>query len=309
MTGRRVMREPAFLEKLSDAGIDVVALSVDDVDDVAQLQHLLGLTPEELHAQWRKVPPAHGQRQKVYEALYTARTLSDLPSAARPGLLFNIAIHEGNVSTMGRFLEALTAAFPDARLNPVPMQSAFEGRRPDPTGTFAPALWDFVSTVIETHHRRAAGQPVRWNLVPRLHYWLALRVAMEAAGMGDEYTAGERAAGWGTWRCFRSAGSGRYLQIAGIGQAVDGTGYAGGHAGCFWHEALTDPELPPIWEADTTELAHYLKTRPERAHRAPRTCAGCLFPRLVGDMVSLETGLDPALRQPYLTLRKTHLGI
>jgi hypothetical protein len=304
MTGRKVVREPAFLEALAGSGVDVLALSLDDVDSAEELRRLLELDPDRLYAEWRRVPAVHGQRQKVYEALYTARRLYELASAGRPGLLLNIAVHAGNVSTMDSLLATLAAAFPGVALNPFPIQAGFEQRHLTTNESYAESLHAFVRATIEAQHRRVRAEPARWAPVPRMHYWLALRAALEV----DPAEAVDRSAGWDTWRCFRSPGAGRYVQVAGSGRVVTRIGPAGGRVGCFWNDSLADDSVPAVWDAPVDRLVGYLRARPALAAAAARPCAGCLFPRLVGDLVSLETGLDPALHSRYLALRREHLG-
>jgi hypothetical protein len=301
MTGRRVMRSPALLRQLADSGLNVIALSMDDIGSVDELRGLLRLSPDELRERWRAIPRAHGQRQKVYEAVYTVRTLEALPGP-QPALLLNIAVHPGNLATMDDFLSTLSGQLQPVALNPFPIQSAFEQRVTDFPDQYLGQLGQFVAEAIEEQCRGAAGRPQRWSLVPRLHYWLALQAALDGPAPAS------RMSGWETWRCFRSAGSGRYTQIAGSGQVVDETGSPGGRVGCFWNESLSAPEMPAVWIAEPGALADYLQSRPARAGASAHPCDGCLFPRLVGDMVSLETGLDPALRDRYRARRIAHLG-
>jgi hypothetical protein len=301
MTGRRLIRQPEFLDDLVGAGVDVVAVSADDAT-TAEMRQLLQADTRQLRAAWRAVSPLHGQRQKVVEAVHTARLWQELPAATRPGLLFNIAFYPENVATLGEHLELLATAFPGARLNPFPMQAAFEHRVPDIAGESLRDYADLVEAAIAQHHALAARAASRWSLVPRLHYWLLL-----AAALGDADPAA-RLTGWNTWQCFRSAGAGRYVQVAGAGRVRAAPDTAGGRVGCFWNDVLNDDGLPAVWTADTARLRRYLTLRPSRAAARPGACPGCLFPRLVGDMVSLECGMDPAMREPYLELRHKHLG-
>lgn len=301
MTGRRIIRNPEVLNELVDSGVDVLALSADDVSSVVELTRMLEADPEQLRVEWRKVPVLHGQRQKVFEAIHVARLWQRLPADDRPGILFNIAVHSGNVRQIDEMLTTLSAAFPGARLNPFPMQSAFEDR----VENVGPQLNDvrvFITRALSEQHLRAAGETGAWSMVPRMHYWLLLAAAM------DDVSAGARIAGWNTWKCFRSSGSGRYVQVAGTGRRVSSLQPAGGRVGCFWNDSINDEQLPAIWDASQQELRTYLELRPVRAAQLTSACAGCLFPRLVGDMVSLETGLDPDLREQYLELRRQHLG-
>lgn len=46
----------------------------------------------------------------------------------------------------------------------------------------------------------------------------------------------------------------------------------------------------------------------ELAEQTDRPCAGCVFPRLGFDMVSLERGMNEKLVPTYLELRKEYVG-
>lgn len=300
VTGRRFIRRPEHLETLANSGVAVVAVSLDDVDRVADLRSMFALTPEELRAAWRAVPKMHGQRQKVFEAVHAARLWESMPATNRPGLLFNIAVHQGNVDEIDELLTTLADEFPGVALNPFPLQSAFEHR----IEVAGPRVRrQFEAFVREALSQQTLGSlEQRWRLVPRLHYWLALAATLDA-GSG---TAG--ITGWGTWRCYRSAGAARYTQVAETGRASDRPGSAGGHLGCFWNSTIDSRTLPAIWDADTTSIRRYLDLRPVKAAAQLRPCPGCMFPRLVGDMVSLECGLGDHLKPYYLARRRQSMG-
>ncbi|THV37620.1 hypothetical protein [Glycomyces buryatensis] len=302
VTGRRAVRSPESFERMASSGIAVLAVSADDVATPADLGRLLQCDPEELRTEWKRVSPFHGQRQKVYEAIHAARLWQRLPVDRRPALLFNIAVHPGNVADIDTILTQLAGAFPGALLNPFPMQSAFEGRIEHVDPATLRGFRSLVNTALEMHRRQAVDGVSAWSLAPRMHYWLLL-----SAALGDA-TAPVRLTGWNTWKCYRSNGAGRYVQIAGTGRRPAGLETAGGRVGCFWNDTVNDDDLPAVWEAKPSEIRRYLQLRPVRAAEKAHRCAGCLFPRLVGDMVSLESGMDPALREAYLSLRRRDLG-
>jgi hypothetical protein len=301
MTGRRAIRNPDSFAQLAAVGPEIVAVSLDDVCPT-ELATLLEADQAELRSAWRSVSPLHGQRQKVFEALHLARLWEALPEHGRPGLLVNMAVHEGNLDSVSSNLELLSAAVPAALLNPFPMQSAFEHRVEDVDESTYQRLAEFIDAAIIQQHARAAGREAHWQLVPRMHFWLLLAAAMR------EDATGRRLSGWNTWQCYRSAGASRYVQIAGTGRVADGPLAAGGRVGCFWNDVLNDHDMPAIWQANKDQLRTYLEVRPKLAARRPNACPGCLFPRLVGDMISAELGMDPMLRDTYLRLRRTHLG-
>ena len=250
---------------------------------------------------WRSVSPLHGQRQKVYEALHLARLWEALPEHGRPSFLVNMAVHTGNLDSVSRNLELLSRIIPAALLNPFPMQSAFEHRTENIEENAYRRLAEFIDAAIAQQHARATGREVNWQLIPRMHYWLLLAAAMRHDAKGRRIT------GWDTWQCYRSTGSSRYVQIAGTGQVAGGE-LTAGVFGCFWNNVLNDHHVPTVWQANKDQLRTYLELRPRLAAKRPGACPGCLFPRLVGDMISAELGMDPILHDTYLSLRRTHLG-
>lgn len=302
MTGRRIMRSPEFYSELASTGVNVVAVSLDDIPATDQLHAVLECNTEELRMAWRNIHPLHGQRQKVYEALHLARIWKESTPTRRPNLLFNIAVHPGNAGSLRDFMPLLAAEFPGAWLNPFPAQIAAvaSGEKFDAQNIHD--LRDFVSQALRQQLGQRSGQPGDWAMVPRLHYWLLLSALM------DEPLAAVKAAGLDTWQCFRSPAAARYVQVSGTGGLAQASTAAGGKVGCFWNTALNDHGLPAVWDASPQQLRSYLHRRPALAATARPGCPGCLFPRLVGDMVSLECGMDPMLRRPYLALREKHLG-
>jgi len=87
-TGRRLMRDRAFVDSLVETPPSIIALSADDFDDATHIAHLAELPMEKLLLEWKSVPWQHGQRQKAYEAIYVAKLADQLPEF--PPLLFNM---------------------------------------------------------------------------------------------------------------------------------------------------------------------------------------------------------------------------
>lgn len=302
MTGRRLMRDQGFAERLAAAGAEVLAVSADDVGDANEMRRLLGLGLDEVRAEWRSVPRRHGQLQKVYEAVYSCRVLSRLGCR----VLVNIAVHDRNLRGIGAFLDAWTEALPDVWLNPFPVQSAFDDDLDDGVRRLD-LLQSFVDTMIRRHHDRVRDRAPGWRVVARMHYWLMLRAAFDVH-LESPRALAAAVGGDGFWRCYTAPGAGRYLQIAGGAGEPARQEVSGGRPGCFWNPSITAEPGLRVWDARPGRLHQYIADRGALAAASGHPCAGCGFPRLVGDSLSAESGMDEALRARYLALRATELG-
>lgn len=296
-TGRRFMRDPAFLNTILDCPPDIVALSLDDLE-ATEICALAQLRSPELHTYWRRVNPRHGQRQKAIEAIYVARLARDLSHF--PQLLFNVVVHPTNLSQIWERVDALLENFP-AQLNLFPVQSAF-GFRPSPFGVeHLDDLERFIQHMLDLHlipHAR---------FVPRLHYWLMLKSVFETF-RDQPHAVLAGLAGYQTWQCYRAPGVGRYVQFGAAPTLSATATIPGGHLGCFWNNTTVTVKQQ-IWHQSEMEIAEYILGGMGNLVRlATRDCPGCVFPRLNFDMVSLELGLAEDLRPNYLQLRQHYVG-
>lgn len=164
------------------------------------------------------------------------------------------------------------------------------------------SLESFVNSRIAEHVERKDG------IVPRLHYWLMLK-AVFITHRNDLKEIVRNMSGYNVWKCYRTSGVGRYVQIGASPECHEGEKTAGGHLACFWNSETVTREDKQVWEMRPTETAVYLaKGMRKLAEQTDRPCAGCIFPRLGFDMVSLERGMNEELVPTYLELRKEYVG-
>jgi organic radical activating enzyme len=295
-TGRRVMREPAFAEQLMRHPPDVIAFSADDFSDVDQIHDLAARSPGRLRALWNEIPAGHGQRQKAIEAICAARVLSE---AGAPGISFNLVIHPGNLDQVERIVEALRESFPESSVFPYPAQTAFlrePGPALDPSG-----MERLIDQIISAHTRDSLA------IVPRLHYWLALK-AVYRVNDPEMGSIAHRIGGYQFWNCQAPALRNRYLQVGGT-TASQNPKIGGGYLGCNWNREAAQRSSVQVWDMTEQDVAEALyapahATPPEN----PNSCPGCAFPRLLFDMVNTELGLNQELVPAYLELRKLCAG-
>jgi hypothetical protein len=302
-TGRRIVREPAFRADLLRMPPDVLAVSFDDVESVPQLDDWFALDFQQLGKVWRQVPMVHGQRRKAVEAVQICKLALVEPL---PTLLFNIVIHPDNLGHIEELLDRLTDHVPGAILNPYPVQSAFLGQR----GSFATDELDrlrhVAEVMVDVHVRRHLGATPRWNLAPRFNYWLLVLSLLSSGAAPD--VRSDRVGGMGVWRCYARPGAGRCVQIGAAQRGISGGEFAGGHPGCFWN-TRTVTYSRQFWDLNGGQLADWiLHGRQRTASAAVDPCAGCLFPRMSLDGVSLELGLAADAVEGYRAMRARYLG-
>ncbi len=244
--------------------------------------------------------PYYGQRQKAYEAIGAAHVLT----AAGVPTLFNMVLHQGNLSNALNLIDALQSVFPGVVVNPYPEQTAFFNRPGAFTGDELFEFEELVDKFIEWHMAPRGDAP---NIAKRLHYWLALKAACLAMRNTPQRWA-NTIAGDDFWRCFRQPGAELYLKV-GVGSDPRGDGMPGGHLGCTWNkETVTLPKFQ-VWDMPAHDISSYmLGGNIELSKKAPNPCGGCGFPRLLFNFVSTELGLSPKLLGPYFELRREFVG-
>jgi hypothetical protein len=302
-TGRRLLRDVKFRERLLRHPPDVIGLSADDFETIEYLDYLFGLRYEQLSDLWRRVPWQYGQRRKAIEAVQICKLAERVEL---PPLLFNIVLHPGNVAVAQELHDRLAQYVPDAMLNPYPVQTAFLGQESELTREHIRALHAFTDAAIGVHAARATQEATRWNLVPRIGYWILMK-ALLGEGHADSEVSSE-VGGRDVWRCYGGRGAGRCVQVGIAPQGPSRTEFPGGHLGCFWNTStITDPRQ--VWDMTAGEVAAWvLEGRQHAASSARSACSGCLFPRMSMDTVSLELGLSRNVRPRYRSVRRQYLG-
>lgn len=309
------MRDPQFVESIIEAAPNLIALSADDFKDADHIHHLAELSLEEVLAEWKTVPKWYGQRQKAYEAIYTAKLAQQ--KEGFPPLLFNMVLHPGNLPHANAIIAALTQHFPGVLVNPFPAQTAFYDRdQPGFERTFQPEhaglLRDIVNQMVEIQTQAATSRESIYPLVPRLHYWLMLQAVFDWAGDEQPEKALRMIEGEGLWLCYRDAAAGRYQQISkgGPGKVRGSVSeHPGGCLGCFWRTETVTKEDKQVWDMEPGEVKDYvMRGKVALALVAKEPCKGCVFPRLTYDMMATESGMHGDILPFYLRRREQAFG-
>jgi hypothetical protein len=307
-TGRRLLTEN-FVKELFSNPPNILALSLDDVESVKQLCSLSSLSLEEIRQEWKKVPPTFGQRQKAYEAIYSAKLVSErFPSSEnKPRVMFNMVVHRGNLQDIYKFMDALNEYFPDTMVNPFPAQSSFLYGSPIFKESDLSLLEGFVDYMIEEQLEQSKRQKDK-IFIPRLHYWLMLKSAFETYSKNNPELLQAALSGYNIWKCYRRPGAGRYVQI-GTSSVPNNDQFAGGHLGCFWNNKTVTEDRRQVWDMEVGDIEHYIKgDMVNIAKESAYPCPGCIMPRLNFDLMGVETGMHPQLIPAYLEIRKQHVG-
>ncbi len=300
-TGRRFMTSPRFHEEILSNPPNLIGLSADDFGSGEQISSMANLSLEEIKDAWKKVPKGYGQRQKLLESIYTAKLSQEDPKF--PKVLFNMVVHTGNLPIIDEILTVLHEKFPRVILNPYPAQSSFLYKPSLYNTHHVEMLQDFVDKMIKAQ----VSEECKWPLVPRLHYWLLLKSAFETF---SERKISDALSGYGVWKCYAKSGAGRYVQVGISPEPTNGRyKIAGGHLGCFWNDRTVTDKERQIWDMSKEEIEHYI-TRGivDLANTSEKPCPGCIMPRLVFDVISLEQGMNNQLWPSYRKLREQYIG-
>ncbi len=304
-TGKRFMRDEAFGQALIAQPPNVLALSLDEVEDEARLQFLLGLSLVELKREYQKVPRDFGQAQKAVEAIHAARWAEANGLASK--LLFNMVVHPGNLGSVYSFTSILASELPNVRVNPYPAQTAFL-RQP---GCFDAHSLALLEELVDYFIKQTVNDgPV----VRRLHYWLMLKAACLIYG-ADSSLLSDELSGHNIWRCYgrgskHASLAGLYVQV-GQGPSSKlvqmGDSHPGGHLGCFWDEQGTVTHSGQI--ISSGQVSEYVLGGMQTLAGASKdACPGCAMPRLCFNGPTTESGMDPVIKVTYLELRRQHAG-
>ena len=295
-TGRRIMRDPVFLDHLLTNPPDIISFSADDFENVAQIKELKNNTPKELYERWKKIPKSCGQRQKAIEAICATSLLID---ADKPDISFNLVVHSGNIDYANILITELNNLFPRTHVFPYPSQTAFlyeKGNIHDHL-----KLEQFIDSMIDAHKEG------RLPITRRLHYWLMLKSVCVLYGANSQVVA-DMIGGHKFWQCYKTSLSNRYIQISNS-NTFSSRDIGGGYLGCAWnHETVSCGDVQ-IWDMNPQDVADHISSGSSlNASLSKKPCTGCAFPRLMFDIVNSELGLDESLIPTYLELRYKYAG-
>ncbi len=303
-TGRIFFRFPERLPEYTARGINILALSCDDITPNA-LRTTQNMDNKDLRAIWNTIPKDNGHAQKAIEAIATAKIIQGMPESQQPQLLFNLAVHKGNLAYLEEFIEELHNQFPNAIINPFPAQSSFDHE---------PSV--FGNEDLEALHKMTAWaikvtKDGNFPIAKRLHYWLLLQSAIEYHIDSDRQQAAKAMSGYGIWKCYEELLACRYPQVGkGTTPWQPGQQSPGLHLSCYWDKSVTDNSERLI-DVNSIHVANYIqggiKTIADKLPKSEQ-CPGCIMPRLVFDQISLEAGMNTLYKDLYLTKRKEHVG-
>lgn len=313
-TGKRFLMNPEFVRRIREYPPTRIALSADDLPlDEEEIRRLSEQSSSELRAEYKRIPPTAGQKQKAVEAI-SVLNLSRLDSGFPP-IILNYVLHSKNIEYALEIMKLLGELFPNVQFNPYPAQQAFFWASPVLTRKQLGVLEQTVDVVIERHFTQL-DSIVEFRVVPKLHYYLLLKAIFLAYPNYLE-KASRILSGYGLWRCYKDPIlTGRYLQIGARGEhplystfIIDEKKLSpGGHPGCFWNsETITNAELT-VWECTSQEVEGYLTREMQQlAEKAQKPCPGCGFPRLLFDEPSVLAGIaDNTVLANYLALRQKY---
>ncbi|MEK7633249.1 MAG: hypothetical protein AAB437_00200 [Patescibacteria group bacterium] len=298
-TGGIFMRDEKFPEKLLVSPPEIIALSADDFENADHIKTLSQLRLDQLKTQRNDIPAIYGQKRKAHEAIYVAKLAQRFSQF--PQILFNLVVHEGNILYIEEIITTLRTIFPGVIVNPYPAQSSFSYSSPVFNEDHLQTFEEFIDRRIEEHLEHKTG------IVPRLHYWLLLKSIFETYRENSPEIS-RQISGYNTWKCYKTPGADRYIQIGTSPQEHDGKKTAGGHLNCFWN-SKTIVDSKQVWDSEPEYIANYLARGLQGlASHVPTPCPGCLMPRLTFDEISLELGMNESLIPSYLNLRNQTAG-
>lgn len=300
-TGRIFLQKPDLISRLTGSGVSMLALSCDKIDP-SLLKETENYSRNDFLSQWKTIRPLNGAEQKSLEALYTAHLLESYPDSSTR-LLFNLVVHEGNIDSIYDIVTELGQQFPRALVNPYPAQSSIEWGEALFNDECLPKVDSFVSWMIGEHLMRNP------SLTKRIHYWIMLKAALDTY-RSDPAKAARVISGYDIWKCYKSPGSARYVQVGASRGPWPGVKISpGGSLACFWNGGVTKRGTELWGKTKAEEVSSYITADiQEIAKTQLRPCPGCIMPRLVFDLPSLEIGMSDEIKPAYLQLRKSVVG-
>ncbi len=303
--GRKFMTDRQFAEDIAADPPQILAMSFDDVAP-DEIKRLAGMGLDELKAEWKKVPPHHGQRQKAYEGLYAAKLLKQMGVGVK--ILFNVVIHPGNIGHLNELLATLTGSVPGCFANPYPAQS-FNNEDLPWTEQSLPALREHILHFIAG---TLAGTP---GVTRRIEYYIMLEAAFRKWWPHNPKRLCQFMSGVGAWDFTLRPGAYRYAQIGKntdvLDLQFDKLPLPGGHISCFWNPRLG---LSEHINGSKEELAETLDTGMVRRGQLLRrrnlvyVQTSNIMPRLALDGLSTELGVPFELVHEHVATRREFCG-
>ena len=283
-TGRRFLLSKNFCEEFKQSSIKTLALSLDDTN-VKEVETYLNSSCVGLKNEWKKIDPLWGQKQKVLQAIYTLKEFEFTDVT----IVLNTVIHENNIQDILPLLDFLDSEFKNVLINPYFVQSTFDYQIIKAKNKRKYLLYvnKIVNKMIEYHFTEK-------RIVKRLHYWLALRAMLNKFQYTDSvysYLSGNM------WKCYTDPIL-PYLQIG----KGNNSSSIGGKLGCFWNTETISEEKQI---QNTREVTRYLNSK-MKTLASEKSCS-CFFPRLSGNLITTELGLNDSFKLEYLKLRKDYL--
>jgi hypothetical protein len=302
-------------KSLLAGSINTLAVSA-EYQNANQIRQLMNMSTEEMKRKWRE-SDLTGQARKGIEAIDALRY--HLEHQGEFTLLMNLVVHPGNLGFNGEGIEDIIATLkeldPTVKVNPYPAQSSFDTKDSDTRSniqTFSPEHIPALTSFIAQRIKEQTMQDSQTVLRP--HYWAMLKAVLDTSS-DDPEQAAKMLSGFDVWKCFQAPdglhGAGHSVQIGASTEPRDlkVVPDAGGYLSCFWNDRTTTRNGIKVWEMTPDDVADHIDGGMQTiAAVTSEPCQGCLMPRLIGDIHSLELGMNPALKDAYLANRTELVG-
>lgn len=313
------MTDENFADMIANSGLNRLSLSMDFLTP-EKIREYNQIPMSELKTIVDKTPSNHGQEKKALAAIYTLRLAKDKEKYPNfPGISINLAFSPDGVDRVIEVVDLLGEEY-GVKVNAYPGQEGYEYKNP----LFnTPELLAKAENVIDELIRRHREFDLD-HIVPRFHYYLALKAIFNAYRDNPKVLA-EKFNGSEVWQCYHQKDpnnpdgiAGRYTQfgVASHGMRFPKEESAGGFEACFWNGTIHDmSQRIKLWdytlEQARERIPRYMITGMAQAARAfgPDACQGCLMPRLMFDLLTTLAGIkDPKIKTEFLNLCHREIG-
>jgi organic radical activating enzyme len=295
-TGSPMIKNDEIRRAILSTPFDTMALSVDGLSS-DRIRELSAMAPVDTKKEWKEVHSS-GAEKKAYEAMYAAKL------AREKGIrvMFNIVVHPGNLDGIYEMMDALDESFQGIQKNPYLAQSSFYRGNAVFDASDVEKLGAFINYMLEEQMGQIGNSDKRF--VPRAHYWFLQKAVYETLN-GEELL--RALSGYDVWRCYNTGRAGSYIQI-GDSSKPNTNKIPGGHLGCFWNDETITVHEKQVWVMEQSAIDNYITGLSAIKDLIPNPCPGCIMPRLMGNLPSMETGMDQKFRNKYLEIRRKEAG-